>query len=96
MEHLDKTALRWLPGKSEWASLPDLPEERQGAVSVSLLDGRTLAIGGLVEDMDDQDDEGQAVTSVLVLAAVAASGLRWRRWLSRATMQSLRWCCRPA
>ena len=46
MLHMRKTALRWSPGGSEWASLPDLPVERRLPACVSLPDGRTLAIGG--------------------------------------------------
>ena len=74
MHHLMKTALRWSPGGSEWASLPDLPEERQGAVSVGLPDGRTLVIGGFVEDLDDADDQGHVMASVV---ARAAGGSEW-------------------
>ena len=36
MDHLMQTALRWLPGESEWVSLPDLPEERYAAACVSV------------------------------------------------------------
>ena len=66
MHHLLKTAVRWSPGGSEWASLPDLPEERQAPACVSLPDGRTMVIGGVVA--------GHAAASVLVLAA---GGSEW-------------------
>ena len=60
MQHLLKTALRWSPGGSEWASLPDLPEQRIAPACVSLPDSRTLSIGGRV---------AWQVASVLALAA---------------------------
>ena len=69
MLHLAKTALRWSPGGSEWVSLPDLPEKRPGLACVSLPDGQTLAIGGVVTGQQQQ-----AVASVL---ALASDGTEW-------------------
>jgi hypothetical protein len=63
MEHLTSTALQWLPGTNTWSALPDLPAGRDGAASVRLPDGRTMLIGG-VDENDDQD-----LASVVVLAA---------------------------
>jgi hypothetical protein len=59
----DRTAFQWLPGTNVWSTLPDLPAGRLGAVSVRLPDGRTMLIGGW------SSDEGQALASVVVLAA---------------------------
>ena len=70
MTHLLETAVRWSPGGREWASLPDLPEKRQLPASVSLPDGRTLAIGGYT----DVGGQLQVVASVVVLAA---GGSEW-------------------
>lgn len=60
-----------MPGRSEWAPLPELPAERDAAASVSLPDGRTLLIGGWD---DGQADGEECLTSVLVLAA---DGSEW-------------------
>ena len=90
MHHLMKTALRWSPGGSEWVSLPDLPEEREAPACVSLPDGRTLVIGGLDEDMDDEDDEGEALASVVTLAAGGSE------WSALAPMGQARWCATAA
>ena len=69
MHHLLKTAVRWSPGGSEWASLPDLPGMCQGpglTACVSLPDGRTMVIGVAAAR--------HAAASVLVLAA---GGSEW-------------------
>jgi hypothetical protein len=79
MDHLFGTALRWSPGGSEWASLVDLPERHQAPASVSLPDGRTLVIGGLVAGQQ------QAVASVLALAADGSG------WSALAPMAQARW-----
>ena len=88
----DRTARwRWSPEGGEWASLPDLPEERQCPACVSLRDGRTLVIGGFVDDMDVYEDhgihmmEGQPVASVLALAAGGSE------WSGLAPMGQARW-----
>ena len=88
----DRTARwRWSPEGGEWASLPDLPEERQCPACVSLRDGRTLVIGGFVDDMDVYEDhgihmmEGQPVASVLALAAGGSE------WSAPAPMAQTRW-----
>jgi hypothetical protein len=62
MHHLGSTALQWLPATGAWSALPDLPAGRTYAASVGLPDGRTMLIGGF-------SNEGQALTSVVMLAA---------------------------
>ena len=54
--------MQWLPGMNTWSELPTLPEQRDGAASVGLPDGRTMLIGGA-------DGNGEALASVAVLAA---------------------------
>ena len=41
-----RSVVEWLPGTVNWSQLPDLPEGRTSAATVSLPDGRTLCIGG--------------------------------------------------
>ena len=60
-------------------SLPDLPERRQYPASVSLPDGRTLAIGGMFVGGQ------QAVASVVALAAGGTE------WSVLAPMAQVRW-----
>jgi hypothetical protein len=79
---MSKTMLRWSPGGSEWASLPDLPEKRQAPACVSLPDGRTLVIGGW--------DGGHALATVLVLAADRSA------WTALAPTVQARWCAAAA
>lgn len=60
-----RSAVEWLPGTHTWSQLPDLPEGRTSAAIVSLLDGRTLLIGGVDSSLEKED---WALASVLALS----------------------------
>jgi hypothetical protein len=68
--HLQRTALRWVPGSRAWARLPDLPTgcTARGAQVEALPDGRMLVVGGWASE------RREALSTVL---ALAADGRAW-------------------
>eukprot|EP01045_Picozoa_sp_COSAG04_P019479 COSAG04_NODE_1894_length_5288_cov_2.767200_1_plen_369_part_10 len=64
----DRIAVQWVPGATEWTTLPEMAEARHSAVAVALPDGRVVAIGG---------HGGHNIDNLASAEVLAADGSGW-------------------